>query len=96
MVELSTSWFGLVVPSFVGGILALVLYTLFLSNIVSGQLFPTFDTDTGTKVPQSFDMLKTQHAHSVQDYGKLLFWRFVAGFNQRYAVDIIRSVHAKP
>src|SRR5262249_47269456 len=32
LIELSTSWLGIVVPSFVGGILGLVLYILFLSN----------------------------------------------------------------
>ena len=96
LVDLAGSWLGIVVPSFVGGILAFVLYNLFISEIVSGQLFPAFERDAGAVVRQSIDMLTTQHLRQPQDYAKLFFWSFVAGFNQKYVVDIISSIKGKP
>jgi hypothetical protein len=75
LVNLAGSWLGLVVPSFVGGILAFVLYNLFISTIVSGQLFPEFATDSGVKPAESFDMLMAQHLKAPQDYAKLFFCR---------------------
>lgn len=92
---LADSWLGIVVPSFVGGILAFIIYVLFLSKIVSGELFPVFVQDTGAVPTESFEMLWSQHAKDVQDYAKLFFWSFVAGFNQKYAVDIIESIKTK-
>jgi hypothetical protein len=92
---LADSWLGLIVPSFVGGILAFIIYLLFLSNIISGELFPFFEPDSGAATKESFDMIWSQHAKGVPDYAKLLFWSFVAGFNQKYAVDIIESIKTK-
>lgn len=91
---LSSSWWSIVVPPIVGGVLALVMYLLFLSNILGGDLFPTFEADADS--PKAIDSILTQHADSMASYGKLLFWAFVAGFNQKYVVDIINSVKAKP
>ena len=95
IVGLSDSWLGLVVPSFVGGILAFILYMLFLSKIVGGDLFPNFVPDTGVTPVQSLDMLAAVHLEKPAEYAKLFFWSFLAGFNQKYAVDIIESVKAK-
>ncbi len=99
LVDLSSSWLGLIVPSFVGGILAFVLYMMFLGNIVSGVLFPTFvpNADYVAKGVTNIEALFYQHAsNGLPDYGKLLFWSFVAGFNQKYVVDVIDSVRSKP
>ena len=84
--QLSSSWLGLIVPSFVGGILACVLYLLFISGIISGELFPKIIEDSvgkGIKQPESFDIIFHQHADGASEYAKLLFWTFVAGFHQK-------------
>ena len=93
VIELSESWWAILSPSIVGGVLALVLYILFLSGIVSGDLFPRFESNPDS--PQGLDSLLTQHAKDMPAYAKLLFWSFMAGFNQKYAVDIITSVRQK-
>jgi len=96
--QLSSSWLGLVVPSFVGGILAYVLYLLFISGIISGELFPKIVGDAvpdGVKKPEGFDIIFLQHADGASDYAKLLFWTFIAGFNQKYVVDIIESIKSR-
>jgi hypothetical protein len=98
IIQLSFSWLGLVVPSFVGGILACVLYLLFISGIISGNLFPKIIADTfetGTVRPNSFVVIFHQHADGAPEYAKLLFWSFVAGFNQKYVVDIIESIKSR-
>ena len=74
---------------------------LFLSKIVAGDLFPLFVPDTGVTPKQSIETLGDVHLDSAADYGKLFFWSFVvfwsflAGFNQKYAVDIIESVKGR-
>jgi hypothetical protein len=96
--QLSSSWLGLVVPSFVGGILACVVYLLFISGIISGELFPKIVEDAveeGAKQPESFLIIFHQHADGASEYAKLLFWTFVAGFNQKYVVDIIESIKSR-
>ena len=93
--QMSSSWLGLIVPSFIGGILACLLYLLFISGIISGQLFPRIVADVveaGMKKPSSFAVIFHQHADGAPEYAKLLFWSFVAGFNQKYVVDIIESI----
>jgi hypothetical protein len=98
LAQLSSSWLGLIVPSFVGGILACILYLLFISGIISGNLFPRIIADTvqnGSKKPENFAIIFHQHADGATEYAKLLFWTFVAGFNQKYVVDIIESIKSR-
>jgi hypothetical protein len=94
VVELSASWWAIIVPPFVGGVLALVMYFLFLSEIVRSGLFPTFEPKADAR--PAVESILDQQAKTMQDYAKLFFWSFVAGFNQKYVVDIINSVKAKP
>jgi hypothetical protein len=94
LAELSRSWLGIIVPSIVGGLLAYVLYLLFLSGILAGELFPDFEPHPDA--PRGFESLLFQYGKSMEDYGKLFFWSFIAGFNQKYVVDIINSVRSKP
>ena len=94
VVELSSSWWAIIVPPFVGGVLALALYLVFLSNILAGDLFPRFVPLSDQ--PVSLDMMFNHRGVEFSDYAKLLFWSFVAGFNQKYVVDIIESVKTRP
>lgn len=95
IINLSTSWFGVALPSFIGGILAGILYILFISGVIEGQLFPTITPDEKCLLNEpleSFDVIFCQHAQGYASYAKLLFWSFVAGFNQDYVVDLIDSI----
>lgn len=91
---LAESWWSLVAPSVVGGVLALVLYVLFMSGILGGDLFPKIRSDQVEPV-KSLKALALQHAEGLTEYAKLFFWSFVGGFNQKYVVDVINSVRAK-
>ena len=102
IINLSSSWWAILAPSLIGGILAVILYFLFLSgflsSIVSETLLPKFVTDSTantTHVIEDIELIMHQHGDSIQSYAKLLIWSFIAGFNQKYAVDIINSVRTK-
>ena len=95
---LSESWvYALLIP-LVGGILASVLYCLFLSGLVTGELFPGFcgpsqgSNAAGadkTNAGAGFSTLFSCHANGPRDYAKLMFWSFLAGFSEKFVVDII-------
>jgi len=97
--KLSRTWTGLLVPSLIGGILALVLYLIFLSGLLQGDLFPEFtpdNDDPNANENKDFSAIFAQHAEGgMKDYAKLMFWGFVAGFNQKYVVDIIDSIKSR-
>lgn len=93
VIELAKSWWSIVAPSFVGGVLALVLYLLFMSRILEGALFPAFVADDNA--PKGVESILAQHAADMPAYAKLFFWSFVGGFNQKYIVDIVNSIKAK-
>jgi hypothetical protein len=73
----------------VGGVLALLLYVLFLSGLLSGQLFPQFEADALLANDKSFKSVFQQHAKGYSEYAKLVFWCFVAGFSERFVTDVI-------
>jgi hypothetical protein len=74
----------------VGGVLALLVYVLFLSDLLSGQLFPRFEPDAVVQsAGTTFASVFQQHAVSFREYAKLVFWCFLAGYSERFVTDII-------
>lgn len=90
---LSRSWFYTIQAPFVGGILALLLYILFLSDLVQGTLFPVFvaDTDNPKAGSENFEVIFATHGDA-KDYAKLVFWCFLAGFSENFVTDMIGQV----
>ena len=84
VIQLSASWWAILAPSLVGGILAEILYILFLSNLVAGDIFPKFKPDNTAQ--EGLGSLMAQHAVDMPAYAKLFFWAFLAGFNQKYEI----------
>lgn len=85
---MKASWVYTALSPLVGGILALLLYVLFLSGLVSGQMFPTFEANP-EKIAMSFRSLLTEHGRDYTDYAKLVFWSFVAGYSEHFVTDVI-------
>ncbi len=91
---LARSWVYVVLSPLVGGILALLLYVLFISGLVEGDLFPTFvpdvvDPTADAASAGSLMDLFAIHAQDHQDYAKLLFWCFLAGYSEEFVTNII-------
>ncbi|MCG8342672.1 MAG: hypothetical protein MI684_07530 [Chlorobiales bacterium] len=96
---LTKSWFQILLIPVFGGVFALVLYCLFLSEIISGSIFPTFYIPKPpNSVPDTAFMIEIftkSYPQTGQDLAKFLFWSFVAGFSERFVPQIISNVTSK-
>lgn len=86
---IAASWIYTCLSPLVGGMLALLLYILFLSGLLSGDLFPHFVADENSEKITSFTSIFNQHGSSYEEYAKLIFWCFIAGFSERFVTDVI-------
>lgn len=80
------SWIYTLLSPLVGGVLALLLYVLFLSDLISGELFPHFVSKVDNCL--GYQCLFEQYG-GYKDYAKLIFWCFVGGYSERFVTDVI-------
>jgi len=92
---LANSWVYVCLSPLVGGILAVVLYVLFISTLVSGELFPKFVPDDQSSTSKGFAEIFAVHGDSIA-YAKMLFWSFVSGFSERFVTDIVSKFDTGP
>ena len=87
LVLLARSWIYVLLSPLVGGILALLLFFLFIGGLLQGDLFPRFDETENVKSGLStlFEVRGVDH----KDYAKLIFWCFLAGFSESFVTNII-------
>lgn len=90
---LADSWVYISLSPLVGGILALLTYILFISGLLAGDLFPRFVPDSGKSV-EGLAALFAIHGEAA-DYAKLIFWCFLAGFSEKFAVNIISQFESR-
>lgn len=96
LILLTRSWFQILLVPIFGGVFALVLYCLFLSGIVTGDLFPAFymplpannQPDTAFMIA----LFTETYPEDGESFAKFLFWSFVAGFSERFVPQIITKV----
>ncbi|NTW56892.1 MAG: hypothetical protein HGB20_07610 [Chlorobiaceae bacterium] len=90
---LTTSWFQILLVPIFGGIFSLVLYSIFLSGIMTGALFPVFimpkPAVTGPDTAFIVDIFTRTFPATGQDFAKFIFWSFVAGFSERFVPQIV-------
>ena len=91
----SSRLFTLLTP-FVGGLLAGLLYIIFIAEIVVSDLFPAFTFEQMTpagepKAPpvSAFADLFQVRAKEGQDYAKLIVWCFVAGLSEKFVTNML-------
>lgn len=87
IVLLAKSWLHTLLPPLAGGILATILYVLFISEIMKGHLFPGFKYEESTAT--GFSRLTAVEADKPQDYAKLIFWSFIAGYSESFVTNIV-------
>lgn len=88
---LASSRLYMYLPPFVGGLLALLLFILFLSGLVEGKLFPHFVpvSPPSPEFKDKFFILFDMTGEAGADYAKLVFWSFVAGFSEKFVINVI-------
>lgn len=78
------------IPSLVGTIAAVVLYLVFASRLVEGDLFPRFDLDTLDPEADAFrNFVSNWKPDGPTEYAKALVWSFIAGFSERFVPDLL-------
>lgn len=92
---LSESWSSILLVPIYSGILASILYVMFLAGILQGSLFPAFSIQEFNTPPTTNDIvifLTETYPSQGSDIAKLIFWSFVAGFSERFVPQIINKV----
>ena len=95
---LANSWVCILLSPIAGAILAVLVYVLFVSGLLSGDMFPLFVHDPGA-TPPTLQTVFDVHCPDAANYAKVLFWSFLAGFSEKFATNIIgqfESRTAKP
>ena len=78
------------IPSLVGAIGAVVLYMIFASGLVKGDLFPAFDMSQVDPNRDDFqNFIANWQPSGPIDYAKALVWSFIAGFSERFVPDLL-------
>lgn len=94
---LNGSWSHILLSPLTGGFLAALLYTIFISELLTSDLFPAFTldpTDTARPGTVEFQDIIRVRANTVQDYAKLLVWSFIAGYSEKFVINIIGQFHS--
>lgn len=74
----------------IGASLAVALYMLFLSGLVSGELFPSFAKgEDALDNPMIF--MNSMLPETNGDLAKAVFWSFLAGFSERFVPDLLSN-----
>ena len=83
------------VPMIVGAVASVVLYMVFVADLVTGGLFPTLQCKGADSCTALKDLLTSYAPAEAKDYGKALIWAFVAGFSERLVPDTLQTLVAK-
>jgi hypothetical protein len=72
-------------------VFSLLLFYIFSSQIITGNLFPEFK---GLDLPYkgTIDFLNQVKVQTNEDAAKLLVWSFIAGYTERFVPNIIQQV----
>ncbi len=100
-----TSWWSVIVPMLVGLVMGGFIYIVFFAGILTGDggnglftsnLFPLFSSPQLTE-GESLDLKMALEIRpvSVQDFGKLLVWCFLAGYSERLVPNILQNLEQR-
>jgi hypothetical protein len=96
---LSSSWFQILLVPIFGAVFSLVLYCIFLSDLLNSDVFPKFfypsPPSTGPNDDFIVKVLQKTYPLTGPDLAKLIFWSFVAGFAERFVPQIISNFTSK-
>jgi hypothetical protein len=74
----------------VGGVLAIILYIVFIAEIIVGPLFPVFDTLNPAVYTTFSALFDVKASQPVQiNYAKLLIWSLSAGLCENLVLNMV-------
>jgi hypothetical protein len=83
------------VPPLIGAIAAIVLYLVFVGNLIQGAPFPAISCVKGQVCASLMDLMNNYWPTNPEDYGKALVWSFAAGFSERLVPDVLQGLANK-
>lgn len=86
---LANSKVYLMLAPMVGGVLAMVLYLIFLSGLLRGDMFPEFVSLSADKTTGFPTIFEQYGKYGFSDYAKLLVWAFIAGFSEKFVTNVL-------
>jgi hypothetical protein len=92
---LANSWVCIALSPIAGAILGELIYLLFISRLLSGNMFPAFVPDNPSETIPGLKAIFEVHCPSAADYAKVLFWSFVAGFSEKFATSVISQFESR-
>jgi hypothetical protein len=95
---MASSWVNVLLVPLFAGVFSLVLYLLFLSGLIEGDIFPVFTVprfDNPATLANMRALFTDSYPASGQDFAKLAVWSFAAGFSERFIPDVIRGMIGK-
>jgi hypothetical protein len=92
---LAESWAAIALSPIAGAVLAELVYLLFISGLLQGNMFPNFVPDKSDGNAPGLKELFDVHCLTYADYAKVLFWSFVAGFSEKFVTNIISRFESR-
>lgn len=107
MIVLADSWWNLITPLLIGFVMGGVIYLVFFAGILTGDggsglftsnLFPNFTNPvekSDVSHPLDVKTVLAIRPSSIQDFGKLLVWCFLAGYSERLVPTLLDGLEKK-
>ena len=91
------SWYQIFVPAINGALFAVLLYMIFIGELIQGDFFPKITNLSGTSSGRSgITALLTENGpENGNEYAKLIIWAFIAGFAERFVPDTLTKIIPK-
>lgn len=82
--------FSFLIIPLMGGVFSLILFIMFLANLIAGQFFPSYSIDVGdnSMFYEKIINLRTDFS----GFAKSLFWAFLAGFSERFVLNKLKKI----
>lgn len=88
------SWHQIFTPAINGALFAVLLYIIFMGNLIEGGIFPDFNNDTESG-SGFINLLTNNKLNGGTNYSKLIIWSFIAGFAERFVPDTLTKIISK-
>lgn len=76
----------------IGGFFGIVIYMIFVSELLSGELFPEFKILPPKSESGMSQLISATYLASSKDAAKAIVWSFVAGFSEEFVPNLLKKL----